>query len=371
MERISIYQLFSITVFLQIGTTMIFGFASPAGRDGWLAILISTSLGILVILMQLILFKLNPGLTLVEWFPTQFGRWLGIPLAWLYPLLFIYATSRIFSDLKAIIPTTILPGTPPLVIVFTMLLVIIYCVFSGIEVLARFTEYALPIIFLLFIIVIILLFSSGIVHFKNLLPFLGQGWKRIWETVWPTATTQSFAETLVLAMIWPLVKNSKKIKKTTILATITAGITIAVFSLMEIAVLGEDINKRTIYPLYLLIKQISTVDFLENLDAIVALIMIITAYIKGTIYFFASVRSIQLLLNIDNSRLIILPVACITYILGMTMSENINEHIYVGTYIFPQYLWMPLTVILPAILLIITLIRKKWTNRQNNQLEKG
>jgi spore germination protein KB len=79
---------------------------------------------------------------------------------------------------------------------------------------------------------------------------------------------------------------------------------------LEIAVLGEDITERTIYPLYLLIKQISTVDFSENLDAIVALNMIITAYIKGTIYLFAAVRSFQLLLKIQNSRSINFPVAC-------------------------------------------------------------
>ncbi|MGM0876971.1 MAG: GerAB/ArcD/ProY family transporter [Bacillota bacterium] len=165
-------------------------------------------------------------------------------------------------------------------------------------------------------------------------------------------------------------KNPKKVRKTTIIATIIAGITIALFNLLEIAVLGEDITERTIYPLYLLIKQISTVDFLENLDAIVALNMIITAYIKGTIYLFAAVRSIQLLLKLHNSRSIIFPVACITYFLGMTMSKNINEHIYVGTNMFPQYLWMPLTIILPGILLIVTSIRKKWSNWQNNHLQK-
>ncbi|MFB9759864.1 GerAB/ArcD/ProY family transporter [Ectobacillus funiculus] len=368
MERISIFQLFTMTVFLQVGTTVIFGFGSPAGRDAWLAILISTFIGIIIILLYTFLMEMNPGLTLVEWFPAQFGRWLGIPLAWLYPLLFLYCTGRIFSDLKALVPSTMLPGTPSWFVVIAMLIVIVYCLYSEIEVLARFTEYLLPILFFLFMIEIILLFSSGLVHFQNVQPILGHGWENVWKVVWPTGITQTFGETLTLAMIWPTVKNMKKIRKTTIVATMLSGLTISVFSLMEVLVLGEDIVGRTMYPFYVLIRQVTMADFLENLDAMAALNMIITAYIKATVYLFAAVRSIQLLMKISNNHLLILLSAVITYFLGLTMSTNINEHNYVGSYIFPLTIWVPLLLILPMLLLVVTLIRKKWSSPSNNQL---
>lgn len=371
MERISIYQLFTLTIFFQLGTTVIFGFASPAGRDAWLAILISTFLGILVILIHITLMKMNPGLTLVEWFPAQFGRWLGMPIAWLYPLQFMYSIGRIFSDLKGLIPSTLLPGTPSWFVVVTLLMLIVYCVFSGIEVLARFAEYLFPILFFLLMMEVILLISSGIVDLKNVQPILGKGWGKIWETVWPTGITQTFTQTLTLAVIWPLVNKSEKIRKTTLAATIISGATLALFSVLEISVLGEDITERSIYPMYVLIKQITIADFLENLDAIVAINMVVTAYIKATLYFFATVRSIQLLLNMRDIRSLIFPVAFITYFLGMTMSKNINEHFYVGSKIFPLYIWVPLTILLPVSLLIVTLIRKQWANWRNKQLQKG
>lgn len=359
MERISNFQLFTITVFLQIGTTVIFGFASAGGRDAWLSIFISTVIGMSIILLYTAIMEMNPGLTLVEWFPAQFGRWLGIPLAWLYPLLFLYVAGRIFSDLKSLIPATLLPGTPPWFVVISMLLVIVYCLFSGIEVLARFTEYLLPVLLLLFILEIILLFSSGVVDFKHVHPILGQGWGKIWSAVWPTGITQTFAETLVLAMLWPSVKKPEKSRKTTLIATLLSGLTIAAFSLMSILVLGEGIVSHTVYPLYVLVRQISIADFLENLDAMVALTMIITAYVKVTIYLFAAIRAIQILLNMLDNRLIIFPVVVVTYLLGMTMSQNINEHFYVGLTAFPLYVWVPLLIILPIPLLIVTVIRKK------------
>lgn len=360
MQRISNFQLFTITVFLQIGTTVIFGFASTAGRDAWLSILISTAIGMGLILLYTLLMKMNPGLTLVEWFPAQFGRWLGVPLAWLYPLLFLYVAGRITADLRSLIPATLLPGTPAWFVVISMLLVIVYCLFSGIEVLARLTEYLLPVLFLLFVIEIILLFSSGVVDFKHVHPTLGQGWGKILSAIWPTGITQTFAETLLLAILWPSVKKPEKVRKITLIATMLSGLTISTLSLMEIFVLGEGIVSHTIYPLYVLVRQISIADFLENLDAMVALTMIITAYIKLTVYLFAAIRAIQILLNMIDNRSIILPVTAVTYLLGMTMSNNINEHIYVGITSFPLYVWVPLLIILPIPLLIVTVIRRKW-----------
>ncbi|PGN53196.1 spore gernimation protein [Priestia megaterium] len=358
MERISIFQLFTITVFFQIGTTVIFGFSSSAGRDAWLSTLISMIIGMIIILLYTFLMKMNPGLTLVEWFPAQFGRWVGIPIAWLYPPLYMYGSGRILADLKVLIPTTLLPGSPPWFLILALLIVIVYCLFSGIEVLARFTEYLLPVLFVLLIIEVILLFSSGIVDFKNVQPILGKGWGKVWQAVWPVGITQSFAETLILAMIWPAVKKTEKVKKTTLLATLLAGLIISVFNIMEITVLGEDITQRTTYPLYLLIKQISIADFLENLDALISLNMIITAYIKVTIMLFAAIRSIQLLLNMEDNRPLILPVTAITYLMSMTMSTNIVEHLYADI-IFRYYLLIPLIIILPVVLFIVTLIRKR------------
>jgi spore germination protein KB len=115
MEKLSNYQIFGLTFLYQIGTTIIFGFGASAGRDAWIAILLSTLLGTLITVMYVLLMKLNPGLTLVQWFPAQFGKWLGTPISWLYPLIFLFDAGRAAGDLKDLIPATLLPTTPPMV----------------------------------------------------------------------------------------------------------------------------------------------------------------------------------------------------------------------------------------------------------------
>jgi glucan phosphoethanolaminetransferase (alkaline phosphatase superfamily) len=72
------------------------------------------------------------------------------------------------------------------------------------------------------------------------------------------------------------------------------------------------------------------------------------------------------LLKMKDNRPLIFPIASIAYLWGMTMSTNINEHIYVDT-IYRNYLLVHLIIILPIVLLIVTLIRKKWLKYRNKQ----
>jgi spore germination protein KB len=112
MIAISPYQLFSLIVLFQFGTTVIFGFASGAGRDAWISTSVSSLLGALLIAGYATITKLNGYISLVGCFRKRFGRWVGTPLAWLYPLLFIYELARGISDLKFLVPLTLLPKRP-------------------------------------------------------------------------------------------------------------------------------------------------------------------------------------------------------------------------------------------------------------------
>lgn len=364
MERISNYQLLTITMLFQIGTTIIFGFSSSAGRDAWIAVLLSAFLGGLVISLYLALMLLHPGLTLVEWYPQQFGRWIGIPIAWMYPLLFIYDAGRALGDLRDLIPTTILPTTPHVVILGIFMLVVAYVLFCGIETIGRLGEMWLPILLFLLLLEVILLVASGIVHTERIQPLVGQGWEKILNSVWPLGITQTFGETIGLAMLWPLVKQPEKIVKTTIGATLMVGFLLAMIDMISIMVLGETIFSRSIYPLYILIQQINFANFIQNLDALGVMYFLTTSFFKISIHLFAAIYAIQKLTQVKNSRVFILPVVVIVLYLGMTMASSVIDHLETGLKILPYNLWIPLFLVLPSILFIVTLIRKKLGKKQ-------
>jgi spore germination protein KB len=359
MVRVSGYQLFATTVLFQLGTTVIFGFASPAGRDAWIAMLISAFIGMFMILGYTALMNMMPNLSLVEWFPKQFGPWLGIPIAWLYPLLFIYDAGRGISDLKELVPLTLLPGTPTWVIIGSMMLVIVYLLSSGVEVVFRLAGLLFPIIFFFFVMELLLLLGSRSVNFDNLQPLLGEGWGRVWKTVWPFGILQTFGETIEFAMLWTFLKKPGQLAGINIIAVLVTGVTIAMFDMFAIMVLGEGVFQRNIYPLLVLLKQLSISDFLDNLDALGVMYFMTTIFLKMSLHLMAAVLAIQKLTSSKSLRLPILIAAVITLWIGSNMARNVSDHIFVGTRILPYNLWIPLFIVIPAILLMVTWIRKK------------
>jgi len=364
MERLSNYQLFTITVLFQTGTTVIFGFSSAAGRDAWISVLLSALLGSMAILLYLALMRMHPGLTLVEWYPRQFGRWIGTPIAWMYPLLLIYDAGRGLGDLRDLIPTTILPMTPPEVILGIFILAVAYVLFCGIESLGRLGEVWLPVLLVALILELILIFSSDIVYIEKLQPMAGQGWGRIWNTVWPLGITQTFGETIGLAMIWPLVKQPEKIMRTTMAATLLVGFFIALLDAIAIAVLGEATFSRSIYPLYVLIQQIDIADFIQNLDALGVMYFLTTTFFKISIHLFGAIYGFQKLMHVKNNRIFIIPIVVIVLYLGLTMASSVVDHIDAGLKVLPYNLWIPLFLVLPSILFMVALIRRKWGKEQ-------
>lgn len=353
MNKISSYQLFAVTFIFQLGTTIIFGFGGQAGRDAWIGELASCCLGLLVILVYIALMRMNPGLTLVQWFPAQLGRWVGTPVAFLYPLMFLYIVGRIIADTRDMVSTALLPNTPLIIIAMIFTAIIAYCVYDGIEGVSRLGELFLPIALLMFAIEI------GVLHIRNIRPILEDGWQPIWKVVYPSGITQAFGETLVLAMFWPEAKRKDKVMKITLWATLLSGITVTCFDILAILVFG-DMFSGLLYPLYTLFSVISIGKFIENIQMLGALYFLMTALLKSAVLMLAAVKGFQQLTKIKSSRVILFPACIIALWLGLTMSRNIAEHIYRHHFeIVVPYLWVPLLLILPMLLLIVSWFRQQ------------
>ena len=359
MKKISSYQLFSVVTIYEIGTTVVFGFSSETGRAAWIAVLISTSIGILINLVYLMLMHMNPGLSLVQWYTSELGTFIGGCIAWLYPLAFIYDGARGLADLDILVPSTLLPKTPILVIRLIFILVIIYALFSGLEAIARMSEIFLPIIVILFILEIILLFLSDSVNLQYIKPFLGKGWGTIWKSVFPLGITQTFGQSIEFAMIWPLVKDSSKIVKSTLSAIIFAGIFMAILDALAIVVFGENTFSNSVFPMYRLIRVINVGRFIENLEAVNVLYFLTTMFFKLVLHFYTSITAVQQLTYSKNKKTFIIPVAIIAFFISMGMSQSASEHLEVGIKIIPYNLWFPLHYILPVALLITICVKRK------------
>jgi spore germination protein KB len=245
----------------------------------------------------------------------------------------------------------------PIILIFV--LIITYSQKCGIEVLARVGEFLFPAFLLLFIIIVLAVLGSGMLKSENLQPVLETGWAPIWNVSFPLCASQGFAQTLEVAMIWPLVNSTKKnIAKTTIFATLVSGAVIFITQLMLITGLDGYSYKAGSYPMYILISKISIGGFIQHLDVFGVLFFIISAFFKVSLHMFFSIRGIQLLTNTGNVRNIIIFISLLSVYLGYSVSLNSQEHILVAFKVFPYNLWFPLLWVLPFSLLFLTLTKK-------------
>lgn len=354
--QISKYELFSLIILFQWGTTIIFGFGAAAGRDAWIASLISTGIGTALILLYVLIFRLGGDRTLAEWFTYAFGKWVGTPLSWLYPLIFIYNGARIISDIRFLLPVTIMNLTPDWVIGITFLAVVVYAMLGGIEVLARIAAFLLPFLLLAIVLEMILLGASRSLHYVNLLPIVGEGWGRIWETIWPLGIMQTYGESIEFALIWGYVSQKKGLAATTGFATLFAGFFIALLGLLTIAGMGEAVFQQMMYPAFALLK-LSRITFIDNLDALGIMYLVINAFIKLSMHLYAASLFIQQLIAAKKIRPVIFVVAGLALLLSMTMVVSFTEHLEVAMVTVPYHLWLPLYLVLPMIVLAVLPLR--------------
>ncbi|ANS74254.1 hypothetical protein AWM70_06375 [Paenibacillus yonginensis] len=299
MLRISKYQLFAMVVIFQLGTTIIFGFASSAGRDAWISSLLVTVLGSIVVGGYLLIFRLTGGLTLVEWPTALLGKWIGMPIAWLYPFVFIYDGARIVSDIRFLFPITILHGTPNWIIGISFLAVVAYALYSGFEVVARMLSIFFPLLVVFLLAETVLLGFSGRINLLNLLPVLGEGWNRVFQTIWPLGITQTFGETIEFAMFWGYLdsKDRAQLGRIMVGGCVLSGLCITLYILLGSACMGESIYKQMMYPVFALLKLPNIFDLLDNLDAVGVIYLVITAFGKLSLHLFAAVFCIRKLLG--------------------------------------------------------------------------
>lgn len=361
MVRISPYQLFSLMVLFQLGTTVIFGFASGAGRDAWISVLISTLLGLAIMTVYLAIHRLNGGLGLAEWYPALFGKWLGTFVAWLYPILFIYDAGRIVGDIRFLFPISILPGTPDWAIAVTFMMIVVYVLTSGIEVLARVCSILFPIMLLFVTLEALMLGASGSLNLHLLKPFVAEGWGPVMGAVWPLGITQTFGESISFALIWSYVKGNGKgtgCSRVVLAATLFSGILISFVDVLAISGLGEWTFKQMMYPSFALLKLPSVADFLENLDALGVIYMMVNAFVKLSFHLFSAVILIRQLTGAKSEKKIAYPVAIAALFMGMTMVRGFSAHLEVAEKPLPYQFWVPLFLVLPAIALAVTGIKK-------------
>ncbi|UNT71697.1 GerAB/ArcD/ProY family transporter (plasmid) [Bacillus sp. N447-1] len=358
-EKIGIKQLCFLMLAFEMGTAIMHSLGTEAKQDTWLALLVGMIGGCILISIFTTLSEYYPGNSLIQIIQTICGKFIGYPLCITYIIYFITQAARISRDFAELIISSVLVGTPTLIIMASFVVVIIYTLRGGIEVFGRMAEIMFPIALIIFISTWIIIYASGVVDLKQLTPVLGTDIKNIWKASFPNLFSLPYGELIVFTMVWPSLKDSMKIKTVGMFAVLTAGAILTINMIGMLSVLGPYLIERINAPLLVTVRMVSIADFLERIDAVVIMMMVAGGFFKVGVYIYGAAVGTAHLIKLQSYHSLFIPLGVIIVSLGQVMARNFAEHSSIGLIFDMTYVHLPLQFVIPGLLLMIAFLNPR------------
>ncbi|MGN8646829.1 GerAB/ArcD/ProY family transporter [Gracilibacillus sp. HCP3S3_G5_1] len=356
MRQISNTQLFALIVTFEIGSTTIFALGIGAKKDAWIVILLSFVLSFILLWVYTQIPKYYPKQNFAEILNDCLGVILAKPLLFLYSMYFLSQATHNFYEFGALIKMAALPNTPLLVILYIYIIVMVYLLHKGIEVVARSLEIFLPCLFFFLLAAYFLNMISGEFEIGNLLPILGEGIEPILTEI-PRVVAFPFGEMVVFLAIWHYVNKQEYIRKTTFIAVTVSTFLLLIAQIVFIAVLGSELAAISEIPLLEVMLSIHIAMIFTNLDIIGVFIIFIGGFYKTAIHFYGFTLVFTWLLNKSNSKWIIVIFGLLLPLLSILRFDNLDDQRWKGMEggVFSILLYS----LLPLLILLIIQVKKK------------
>jgi spore germination protein KB len=356
--KISPFQLFCLVFLFELGTAVVIGIGLEAKQDAWIAVLIGLTVGVILLFVYGNLYQRHPNVLLTTYTKQILGKKIGSIVSFLYIVYFIYIGARVLRDIATLLQITWLQKTPILVISILLILVTAYTIVQGVEVLARTGEVHLFFYVLSGLVTAILILFSDIIDLQKLLP-VAENWRLILKTAFPLVSSFPFGEMITFAMLLPYLNNGKRGFRYGLIAMILAGFVISITIATDIAALGGVMVSRAPFPLLTTMGKVSINFFIQRLDILACIILLIGGFFKITIFSYAAVIGSADLFKIPHKK-ITLPLATIILLFSIMIADNSSEHFKEGLEIVPYYIHIPMQMGIPIILLCISLFRNRF-----------
>lgn len=325
--------------------------AGIAGRDSWMTPLVATLPGIYLALVIAALGRRFPGRTLTQYLQEVLGTWPGKLVGLFYVFFFLHTNGVIVREFGELMVAVIMPRTPLLVFHGVILLLCAWAVRGGLEVLARVTEFTLPAVLAVFILMILL--TAQDMNFENLFPVLEKGFKPVvLASLDPIGWR---GEIIIFAMFLPYLASPEKGGRCAIIAVVAIGLILTADSVINNAVLGPSVARLT-FPTFSLVREVSVANFLERIESVMVAIWVIGMFAKIGLFYYAAVLGTAQVAGLKDYRPVVLPLGVILAALSFQAGDSAQELVAYILHGFPPFAYI-FEYIIPTLLLAVAAAR--------------
>lgn len=363
VEKLSVIQLFCLIVIFELGSAVVVGVGLGAKQAVWLPITIGTISGIILFILYDYIIKDSKNSTFIEILKNSFGKVIGNVFAILYIAFFLYFAARVLRDFGELMGSTILYETPLIAINTLFLVAVVYGCVLGVEVIGRMSEIFIPYVILFGGLLFLFIYIAGLPDPNNLKPITGNGILPAIKATMPVSITFPFGEVVTFIMFIPLLNRPKLAKKTGIISILVSGLILLITNLTIISVLGAESANRALVPLVDALGQVNIANFIQRLDPLAIIVLIVCGYFKITIFMCAGLLGLNEMTKNKFKRFMPYIIGVLIVVLSIVMADNWVEHIKIGLEWVPKYLHLPAEIYFPLFLALFITIKRKIKNK--------
>lgn len=357
--KISALQIFWIMAIYQFGMTLLLTQSSAIAaskQDAWISMAIAGIAGVVITIIGGKLSLLYPKQTFFEYCQTILGKWLGKLIVLPYFIQLFLTMGVILRQSSDIIHMTLFRKTPLILIIILMIYLMVYLTYrGGIEGIGRCSEIFGPIIFLVTVFTLMLSIKS--IEWRQILPiYADTGWKEILKG--SLAPISFLAEGILIMMLTFFIQEPKKGVSFAIRAVSMVSVFITIITIEVIMVFGAGLSSRMWYPYFEMVRFISVMEFLQNIEIFVIVIWFLSVLIKLSTFLFITSFGIAAFFHLKDWKKAVWIAAIPLIPLSIFYPNIVSASIIFPEKIFIPYI-LPINMIgIPLVLLVVGTIRK-------------
>lgn len=318
---------------------------SQAKNDAWMAELLApiAACGLLALVLAVAVRFPDEGL--IEYTGKLFGPFFGRVLGLMYLGFFLHIAAyetRQFGDIM----TSIIPETPLMVFIGSILFVTAVIARGGVETLGRFGEMAFPIslgsAFLVFLL------SSPRIELVNLLPIMEEGVTPVLRGT--SLALVQYSELLPLTVLFPFVNRRREVAKYMTGYIFCSGFAIAALAVATLGIYGSLVAHLR-FPGYYLARSVNLANFVQRLEGLALAIWLLGYIVRISIFLYVTCLGLAQLLRTPGYKPFVFPVSLMVAVFSVAVGENIFE---LSEYFRPEVV-LPYALLFQAGLPLLTL----------------
>lgn len=354
-EIISDKQRIFVMVLFLVGSTSIFAPGLEAKKDAWIAIILAM---IAIAPMIFIYGRLNsifPNKDLLDIIEICFGKVIGKLTIVLFIWYVFYWVSDVLNNYSFFITVTALNKTPRITLVLCMIILCIWGIKEGIEVLGRWSEFFLVPLITFFIAIIFL--SINNMNIDNIKPILNSDIKSLLEGSF-SVFSQPFAQIIAFSIIFSGVEKEKSSYKVYFISLLISGTYMTILTLTNILVLGETDAISQYYPAYATAKVVNVGIMIQRIEILISTSFVLGGFIKVSILLMCGCKAVAKLFKYNDYRFIIVPFGLMVVNLSYFQYDSLMNYMEFNSKVWPYY-FFPFQIIIPSIIWIIAELKNK------------